>query len=272
MSRRGRTHSGTCAIAVASLVCGLHAASLPLDAQPLPSSADQPQADPGIEFQERFSPGIRAQPVFTRPDVQALIASLPPSAGAPGSSSGPPAALAAGAEAEPQPAQSTASVEPRKPGPESPAAAPEPQAEPDIPPPPYPPDIAVSSINPPGESAKATPRPAPRHVSGNRPKNLAAKHGARLGGAKRQVRHVVAASPIRTGAITASHAAAPAAPAACPAGAPCVSQDQTFGIFFGFLAGALLGGPIGALVGGAMGSAVTAAPTQGTGSGHAAGP
>ncbi|WP_414472642.1 hypothetical protein [Microvirga sp. M2] len=249
MSRRGRTHSGTCAIAVASLACGLHAASLPLGAQPLPSAADQPQADPGIEFQERFSPGIRAQPVFTRPDIQALIASLPPSAsaGAPGPTSGPPAAL---------------------------AAVPETQAEPEIPPPPYPPDIAVSSISPPRETAKAAPRPAPAHVSRNvsrkTPKNPAAKHGARQGAVKRQARHVAATASIRTGAGAVSRAAPPAA--ACPNGLPCATEQQTFGIFFGFLAGALLGGPFGALVGGAMGAAATAEPSQGTSPGRAARP
>ena len=262
MSGRGKTLSGTCAIAVASLVCGLHAASLPLDAQPLTLPAtDQPESGAGAGFEERFSPELRARPIFTHPDIQSVIASTPPAS--------PPAeAIAADESAEPQPAENTASVTVQEPRPETAASVPVPEVEPDIPPPPYPPDIAIASEQRQDESAPAAITPAPaRILKAPATKRPAAKQSAKRVKERRKAAQnldVATTSSTRVRTVdtgTAAQATRPAA--ACPAGTRCLSQQQTFAIFFGFIAGALIGGPIGALAGGAAGAVITSdAPPQ----------
>jgi outer membrane biosynthesis protein TonB len=233
----------------------LHAASLPLDAQPLSVPADQPAIDAGASFEERFSPELRARPVFTLPDIQGVIASMPPSA--------PPAeAIAADEGAEPQPAESTASVAIQEPSPETAASVPTPQVEPDIPPPPYPPDIAIASEQRQNESAPAAIIPAPERIlKAPAAKRAVAKQSARRVKERRKAAQNldVATTSATRGRNTPSGTAAPATnPAAsCPAGVRCLSQQQTFAIFFGFIAGALIGGPIGAVAGGAAGAIMT---------------
>ncbi len=72
MSGRSRTYPRLYAVAAAAFLGGLSAALSPLDAQ----TTDRP----GVSFEERFSPDDRAHPVFTRPEIRQLLASLPPSA------------------------------------------------------------------------------------------------------------------------------------------------------------------------------------------------
>lgn len=276
MLRRGKAHSGTCAVAVASLLCGLNAATLPLDAQPLSLPADQPAMnEPRASFDERFSPDLRAQPFFTRPEVQNLLASLPP----------PPASadvLVAGAEpsapesetqdgmpAEPQPAENTASVTVQKPASEVTAASPNLEIQlPDFPPPPPPAEVVLPSAE---ELAATTPlralpqapsdrssairsepdrqaeasRPSTSQPQAKKKTKLKKQAEQRLARVKKQT--TAQNGPAVTGAVPS-----------CRAGAPCVSQQQTFAIFFGFIAGALLGGPIGAIAGGTAGAILTA--------------
>lgn len=69
-----RTHQKTYAVAIAVLLGGLAAAASPLAAQPFD--------DAGAGFEERFSPGERSEPLFTRPETQRVLSSLPPDAAA----------------------------------------------------------------------------------------------------------------------------------------------------------------------------------------------
>jgi len=285
VSCRGKTHSGTCAIAVASLACELLTASLPLAAQPLTVPADEPSADVEAGFGERFSPGLRVQPLFTHPDIQELLASLPP----------PESVLAAGdgAEpAEPQPTENTASVttQDSAPGP-GPSALNDEERLPELPPPPPPAEVvlpsteeiaaaaqpheapqapsATASVGVPETAplaaepqAEASGPPIPRAGPGHRAepgKKPAVKKRLRQGAPRAKTRAIAPPEPPATGV-----------PATCRAGAACVSQQQTVAIFFGFIAGALLGGPVGAIAGGTLGAAMTSpkAP-QGAGPGPA---
>lgn len=265
---RGKAHSGTCAIAVASLVCGLHAASLPLVAQPLPQSADQPATDSGASFDERFSPQLRARPVFTHPEIQELLASLPPPADS-------AETLAAEAGPEPQPAENTASVAIREPAPE--AAAPVPNEEmplPEFPPPPAPAEVVLPSaeelakelaaaIPPPPSPPPASPSESRRQTEASRSATSETRTERKPTPNRRAERRAATA---KKPATAQNNPAVTGAIPTCPVGTSCVSQQQTFAIFFGFIAGALLGGPIGAIAGGAAGAIMTsgAPPRTGT--------
>ncbi len=260
MLGRGKAHSGTCAVAVASLVCGLHAASLPLAAQPLSMPADH--SAPVAGFDERFSPQLRAQPVFMRPEIQELIASLPPSTDT-------AEALAFDAEAESQPVENTASVEVREPEPE--AAASLPNAEmplPEFPPPPQPADVVLpsaeelalaarpsspantSSVAPPEQDRRVQPaKPAASQSRAEKKPVPNRRAGQRPTPAKKPV--TGRNNPAVTGSVPT-----------CTAGTTCVSQQQTFAIFFGFVVGALLGGPVGAIAGGTAGAIMASEPPK----------
>ena len=252
----GKAHSGTCAIAVASLVCGLHTASLPLVAQPLPQPADQPATDAGASFDERFSPQLRARPVFTHPEIQELLASLP-------TTTDSAETRAAEAEPEPPPAENTASVAVREPPPEAVASAPNQEMElPEFPPPPTPAEVVLPS---PEELAKelADASPPPLPASPSEPHRQAQASKPAVSETRTTGKPPPNRRAERRAATTKKQAAPQNNPAVtgaiptCPAGASCVSQQQTFAIFFGFIAGALLGGPIGAIAGGAAGAIMT---------------
>lgn len=266
MSGRSKPHLGTYAIAVASLLCGAKAAMLPLDAQPLSLPADQPaKTEPRASFEERFSPDRRAEPLFTRPKIQSLLASLPPSL---------TDALVAGAEPaapepEPQPAENTASVTTQAPGPETTPFAPILEAQlPEFPPPPSPADVVLPSAE---ELAAAAPPQAPPQslpdVSGmgrselGRQAEISKPSNSQPPVEKKRVERQAACVKRQA---TEDHPAMTGSVSHCRTGAACVSQQQTFAIFFGFIAGALLGGPIGAIAGGTGGALMTAPDAQRT--------
>ncbi|KLK92118.1 hypothetical protein AA309_17075 [Microvirga vignae] len=273
---RGKAYSGTCAIAVASLLCGLNAATLPLDAQPFSFPADQPAMnEPRASFDERFSPDLRTEPFFTRPEVQNLLASLPSSPASadvlvagpePGA---PESETEEGMPAEPQPVEDTASVTAQKPSSEATTSAPNLEIQlPEFPPPPPPADVVLPSAE---EIAATTPPQAPPQApsdissairsepdrradaseqSMSQPqaeKKANLKKQAEQGRARVKKQTTARHEPAVTGTFPS-----------CRAGAVCVSQQQTFAIFFGFIAGALLGGPIGAIAGGTAGAILTA--------------
>jgi hypothetical protein len=267
--------------------------------------ADQPaSSDLGVNFEERFSPDARAQPIFTRPDIQEMLAMLPPEAapaetlvaGAEPEAAVPPADQQASASAEPQPAENTASVTPQEPDlaapahpPEEPSpepaspsvisSAPAPEVQPPgLPPPPPPADVVL----PPAQDLATAESPhraapqAPREMSGaSRPE--AARQTETSKPPTPHARAGKSPGPKRQAERKASHAkkqaTAPNQPAvtgsvsACPTGVDCPSQRQTFSILLGFIAGGLVGGPFGALAGGTLGAAMTAPGSpQGTSS------
>lgn len=251
MSHRGKAHSGICAIAVASLLCGSNAALRPLGAQPLPQMADQPPDDSGASFDARFSSGGRTQPVFTYPEIQSLIASLPPL-------EPPPDAPTAIATSEAPAPDNTASLPVQEPN--AAIAATSPSIEillPDFPPPPEPADVVLPSQE---ELAAARPEaPAPSAMSG-----ASRTETMRRAEAPRVTRSQERADTRRKAKSSAQNIARLKSPAAtgsladCRTGTACASPPQTFALIFGFIAGALLGGPVGAIAGAMMGAAATA--------------
>lgn len=255
----GRKRPGTCAITIVGVVCGLRAASLPLDAQPVsePQTGHESQAS----FDERFSSGDRIWPVFMHPDIQGVIASLPPSAT-------PADSIVADTEAELPSAENTASLAAPAPPAETPALPPGPEMPlPEFPPPPDPAEVVLPSQEelatapsqgppPPSASPLAVSRaedgrraeaekPSPSQPRAEKKRNLKTSRGQKTARARRppaEQNH-----PATTGSLPA-----------CGAGAACVSPQQSFAILFGFLAGALLGGPVGAIAGGMLGAIMTA--------------
>lgn len=261
VSHRGKAHSGVCAIAVASLLCGLNPASSPLGAQPLPWPADQPTEDSGASFDERFSSNDRAQPVFMHPDIQSLIAALPPSA--------PPAdVLVADTESEPPSAENTASL----PAAEAGATLPDHEMHlPEFPPPPTPAEVVLPSREELLAAQPQAPSPSSTEVAGmNASENSRQVEATRPAGSqrpamKKQSLNSAAgqkAARVRKPSGDQHQPTATGSLPACRANAACLSQQQSFAIFFGFIAGALLGGPIGAIAGGTAGAIMTAPGTK----------
>lgn len=65
-------------LATGSILCLMGAAVFSAHAQPMLLPDDmQPMARSGTDFEERFSPDQRAEPVFTRPQIQSLLPPLP---------------------------------------------------------------------------------------------------------------------------------------------------------------------------------------------------
>jgi hypothetical protein len=296
---RGKAHSGTCAIAIASLVCGLHAASPSLVAQPLGLLADQPATDESpASFEERFSSGFRTQPVFTHPDIQNLLASMPSSIRPEevfiaGAGIEPAASLPEvrnGMPAEPQSVENTASVTAQEPGlqatmpvpegssreavrPSSMAPTPNQEAQlPEFPPPPPPAEIVLPSVEElaaesPSEAAPQLPANT-SSVSRSEPDRQAEASKPPISQTQRSLnlkKHAVQRAARAKKQTTAlDPPTVTGAISHCRTGSACVSQQQTFAIFLGFLMGGLLGGPGGAMVGGAAGALLTA-PDPSTG-------
>ncbi|WP_445501209.1 hypothetical protein [Microvirga sp. G4-2] len=230
--------------------------------------------EPRANFDERFLPDLRTEPFFTRPEVQNLLASLPPSASADvlvaGAEPGAPESeTQEGVPAEPQPAENTASVTPQKPDSEVTAAAPNLEIQlPELPPPPPPAEVVLPSAE---ELAAATspqaPPQAPSAMSSAirpEPDRQAETSEPSISRPRAEKKTKLKKQAEQRRARVKKQMTAPNEPTVtgtlpnCRAGAPCVSQKQTFAIFFGFIAGALLGGPIGAIAGGTFGAIMTA--------------
>ncbi|HZH09218.1 MAG TPA: hypothetical protein VEZ24_02475 [Microvirga sp.] len=255
MSRRGKAHSGICAIGVASLLCGSNPALLSLGAQPLPQSYDHPADESGASFDERFSSGDRIWPVFMHPEIQGVIAVLPPLA--------PPAeGLATDTAAEPPSAENTASLAAPAPAADPHALPPGPEMPlPEFPPPPAPAEVVLPSqeelaaaqpqaLSPPaastpGVSGTEAAQPSPSRPRAEKKRSLKASAGRKAAPARRPAAEQD--HPVTTGSLPA-----------CRASTTCVSPQQSFAILFGFIAGGLLGGPIGAIAGGTAGALMTA--------------
>ncbi|PVE24478.1 hypothetical protein DC522_10340 [Microvirga sp. KLBC 81] len=231
--------------------------------------------EPRAGFDERFSPDVKAEPFFTRPEIQELLASLPPSptsadvpvAGAePGA---PPSETQEAMPAEPYPAENTASVTAQKPSSEAATSTPNLAIQlPEFPPPPPPADVVLPSAE---ELAATTPPQAPPEAPSDMSSASRSEPGRQAEASepsvsqpqaerKTNLKKQAAQKPARVKKQTTAHhePAVTGTVPDCRTGATCVTQQQTFAIFFGFIAGALLGGPIGAIAGGTAGAMLTA--------------